>query len=200
MSSFLDSTGLSELASQLKSYFCKQDGSYANLTAGQAQHMQPIVNAIYTNPYTVPCYALIAERNLGSDDNVRIGDMFWLHVHDSYIVLKLYGMPKNNNLYLEFVESNASVYSWPDMIHFAVHKYDDRPYYYARLYVKLNYANNTPESREISLFQIASPTGNNNYSDTVWAPYTGYTTVYHTQITGTESRQSTDIAIFTERH
>jgi len=34
MSSFLDSTGLSELANKLKSYFCKQDGSYTSLNSG----------------------------------------------------------------------------------------------------------------------------------------------------------------------
>jgi len=34
MSSFLDSTGLSELAAKLKSYFCKQDGNYPTLISG----------------------------------------------------------------------------------------------------------------------------------------------------------------------
>jgi len=34
MSSFLDSTGLSELATKLKSYFCKQDGNYPTLISG----------------------------------------------------------------------------------------------------------------------------------------------------------------------
>lgn len=149
-------------------------------SADNATHLIPLVHHAYYGGASGR-YALLAQKLIGTTNNIRVGDLFRFFVGDSFVDFKLFG--KLSDVHLGGILSNAiNQDSIADRLHVTVVQSDGN--YFVRIYAKLA-AN---ENRQLSLYQFAGQTGEPDSSDytATWLPYEGYTDSYSASLSGTE--------------